>query len=188
MSRQLFFFESLGATSIQGRQLFKGGNYCFIDFWKFHNMNCCRNTCNDTLYDICYGAHLKVKLTKDLWSFFQSSLNNSLSHCGSLKFKKNTYLPSCCKSTYLLIYLLNIFEVEWKYKLVSIKCTFQCDKYSRETTTQGRKLLIIRTFLVRQVFKGDNYSREETIRGNTVSVFVQNRKKKEWKYFTLNKS
>jgi hypothetical protein len=36
------------------------------------------------------------------------------------------------------------------------------------TTIEGRKLLISRTFLVRQVFKEDNYSREETIRGNTV--------------------
>ena len=44
----------------------------------------------------------------------------------------------------------------------------RCDNYSRETTIQGRKLLISKTFLVRQVFKGDNYSREETIRGNTV--------------------
>ena len=52
------------------------------------------------------------------------------------------------------------------YQLVGL---FYCDKYSRETTIQGRKLLISRTFLVRQVFKGDNYSREETIRGNTVS-------------------
>ena len=45
----------------------------------------------------------------------------------------------------------------------------RCDNYSRETTIQGRKLLISKTFLVRQLFKGDNYSREETIRGNTVS-------------------
>ena len=50
---------------------------------------------------------------------------------------------------------------------------FDCDKYSRATTIQGRKLLISRTFLVRQVFKGDNYSREETIRGNTVVVFIK---------------
>ena len=51
----------------------------------------------------------------------------------------------------------------------------RCDNYSRETTIQGRKLLISKTFLVRQVFKGDNYSREETIRGNTVfcSVYVK---------------
>ena len=41
-----------------------------------------------------------------------------------------------------------------------------------ETTIQGRKLLISRTFLVRQVFKGDNYSREETIRGNTVHTVI----------------
>ena len=46
----------------------------------------------------------------------------------------------------------------------------RCDNYSRETTIQGRKLLISKTFLVRQVFKGDNYSREETIRGNTVAL------------------
>ena len=45
-----------------------------------------------------------------------------------------------------------------------LKITFICSA----TIIQGRKLLIIRTFLVRQVFKGDNYSREETIRGNTV--------------------
>ena len=36
----------------------------------------------------------------------------------------------------------------------------QCDNYSRETTIQGRKLLIIRTFCVRQLFKGGNYSRK----------------------------
>ena len=48
----------------------------------------------------------------------------------------------------------------------------RCDNYSRETTIQGRKLLISKTFLVRQVFKGDNYSREETIRGNTVFQFA----------------
>ena len=47
----------------------------------------------------------------------------------------------------------------------------RCDNYSRETTIQGRKLLISKTFLVRQVFKGDNYSREETIRGNMVDSF-----------------
>ena len=46
----------------------------------------------------------------------------------------------------------------------------RCDNYSRETTIQGRKLLISKTFLVRQVFKGDNYSKEETIRGNTVCI------------------
>ena len=46
----------------------------------------------------------------------------------------------------------------------------RCDNYSRETTIQGRKLLISKTFLVRQLFKGDNYSREDTIRGNTVYV------------------
>ena len=28
--KQLFFFWALGATTIQGRQLFKGGNYCFF--------------------------------------------------------------------------------------------------------------------------------------------------------------
>ena len=39
------------------------------------------------------------------------------------------------------------------------------------TIIQGRKLLINRTFWVRQLFKGDNYSREETIRGNTVFFF-----------------
>ena len=35
LSRQLFYFEAYGATSIQGRQLFKGGNYCFLYFLKF---------------------------------------------------------------------------------------------------------------------------------------------------------
>ena len=45
---------------------------------------------------------------------------------------------------------------------------FGCDNNSRETTIQGRKLLISRIFWVRQLFKEDNYSREETIRGNTV--------------------
>ena len=49
----------------------------------------------------------------------------------------------------------------------------RCDNYSRETTIQGRKLLISKTFLVRQVFKGDNYSREETIRGNTVHTYLK---------------
>ena len=42
-----------------------------------------------------------------------------------------------------------------------------CDHYSRAETNQGRKLLIIRRFLVRKLFKGGNYSRAETIRGNT---------------------
>ena len=143
-------------------------------------MNCCSNTCNDTLYDICYGAYLKVKLTKDLWSI-QWSLNNSLStHYHTvipLHFKR---IPIYLVAVNLLTYLVNIFEAEWKYKLVSIKCTFQCDKYTRETTIQGRKLLIIRTFLVRQVFKGDNYSREETVRGNTV---IDKRLKKHCLFF-----
>ena len=53
----------------------------------------------------------------------------------------------------------------------------RCDNYSRETTIQGRKLLISKTFLVRQVFKGDNYSREETIRGNTVTKSYSTEKK-----------
>ena len=44
----------------------------------------------------------------------------------------------------------------------------KCDYYSREETIQGRKLLIIRRFLMRKLFKGGKYSREETIRGNTV--------------------
>ena len=67
---------------------------------------------------------------------------------------------------YLITYFLNIIELEKIYKSANLKCT--CDKYLRETSIQGRKLLITRTFLVRQLFKGDNYSREETIRGNTV--------------------
>ena len=45
----------------------------------------------------------------------------------------------------------------------------ECDYYSREETIQGRKLLIIRRFLLRKLFKGGKYSREETICGNTVS-------------------
>ena len=43
-----------------------------------------------------------------------------------------------------------------------------CDHYSRAESNQGRKLLIIRRFLLRKLFKGGNYSRAETIRGNTV--------------------
>ena len=39
------------------------------------------------------------------------------------------------------------------------------------TIIQGRKLLIIRRFLLRKLFKGGNYSRAETIRGNTVFDF-----------------
>ena len=31
--RKLFFFGSWSAASIQGRKLFKGGNYCFLTFW-----------------------------------------------------------------------------------------------------------------------------------------------------------
>ena len=38
------------------------------------------------------------------------------------------------------------------------------------TIIQGRKLLIIKRFLLRKLFKGGNYSRAETIRGNTVFV------------------
>jgi hypothetical protein len=30
----LFFFGGLSVTSIQRRQLFKGGNYYLLDFWK----------------------------------------------------------------------------------------------------------------------------------------------------------
>ena len=134
---------SFSATTIQGRQLFKGGNYCFLEFWK-----------------------------ASVASFAHSKMESTRSH--TLKVLK---IPICIvtfaeKCTYLLTYLLNIFEVEKVYKSANLKCTFQCDKYSRETTIQGRKLLITRTFLVRQVFKGDNYSREETIRGNTVCIFL----------------
>ena len=49
---------------------------------------------------------------------------------------------------------------------------FKGDNYSRETTIQGRKLLISSPYLLPQLFKGDNYSREETIRGNTVVFFT----------------
>ena len=35
-----------------------------------------------------------------------------------------------------------------------------CDHYSRAETNQGRKLLIIRRFLLRKLFKGGNYSRK----------------------------
>ena len=38
-----------------------------------------------------------------------------------------------------------------------------CDQYSRAETNQGRKLLIIRRFLLRKLFKGGNYSRAEAI-------------------------
>ena len=44
-----------------------------------------------------------------------------------------------------------------------------CDLYSRAETNPGRKLLIIRRFLLGKLFKGGNYSRVETIRGNTVT-------------------
>ena len=49
-----------------------------------------------------------------------------------------------------------------------------CDHYSRVETNQGRKLLIIRSFLLRKLFKGGNYSRAETIRGNTVHNLFHN--------------
>ena len=45
---------------------------------------------------------------------------------------------------------------------------FGWGNYSREETIQGRKVLIIRRFLLRKLFKGGKYSREETICGNTV--------------------
>ena len=60
------------------------------------------------------------------------------------------------------MYLSRIYQVDWYILLLSIFM------YISETTIQGRKLIINRTFLARQVFKGDNYSREETICGNTV--------------------
>ena len=53
--RQLFFFGSWSAASIQGRKLFKGGNCCFFDLEKIqivaknfvvlvNKLNfCCRN-------------------------------------------------------------------------------------------------------------------------------------------------
>ena len=47
-----------------------------------------------------------------------------------------------------------------------------CGNYSRAETIQGRKLLIVRRFLLRKLFKGGNYSRAETIRGNTVCKYV----------------
>ena len=62
-----------------------------------------------------------------------------------------------------------------------------------KTTIQGRKLLISRTYLVRQVFKGDNYSRKETIYGKTV-LEIKDFKKKSienqllWKWKTNNLS
>ena len=33
--RKLFFFETYGATTIQGRKVFKGGNYCFCSQFNF---------------------------------------------------------------------------------------------------------------------------------------------------------
>ena len=50
--------------------------------------------------------------------------------------------------------------------------------YSRAESNQGRKLLIIRRFLLRKLFKGGNYSMAETIRGNTVpnATIIQGRK------------
>ena len=47
-----------------------------------------------------------------------------------------------------------------------------CDHYSRAETNQGRKVLIIKRFLLWKLFKGGNYSRAETIRGNTVFIRV----------------
>ena len=32
LPRQLFFFGTCSAASIQGRKLYKGGNYCFLNF------------------------------------------------------------------------------------------------------------------------------------------------------------
>ena len=50
LSRQLFFFEAHGATIIQGRQLFKGGNYCFLVFLGIYNLNCCRKLISKVKY------------------------------------------------------------------------------------------------------------------------------------------
>ena len=63
---------------------------------------------------------------------------------------------------------------------------FECDNYSREKTIQGRKLLIIRTFWVRQLFKGDNYSRETTILGR--KLFAEVRYITYHRIFTLSLS
>ena len=43
--------------------------------------------------------------------------------------------------------------------------------YVFATIIQGRKLLIIRRFLLRKLIKGGNYSSAETIRGNTVPTY-----------------
>ena len=49
--RKLFFFESFSAESIQGRKVFKGGNYCFFSLFvcirKFPALNNGRKYCNN---------------------------------------------------------------------------------------------------------------------------------------------
>ena len=64
-------------------------------------------------------------------------------------------------TTYLISYFFESF-IYFPRKL------FKGGNYSRAETIQGRKLLIVRRFLLRKLFKGGNYSRAETIRGNTV--------------------
>ena len=161
MSRQLFFFGTLGATTIQGRQLFKGGNYWFFAFIKHTWFELLSHLIN--IYCLAY-------IKKNHFLFFRTSATRK-----SCPIICDNHSFEGLKGDY---YLLSLKLNKWiQNKLVNLKCTcffwnLRCDNYSRETTIQGSKLLTSKTFLVRQVFKGDNYSREETIRGNTVLHFI----------------
>ena len=65
-----------------------------------------------------------------------------------------------------------VWSLNWRFWTLLYKVLIKCDRYSREETIQGRKLLKNRRFLLRKLFKGGNYSRAETIRGNTVYAYV----------------
>ena len=95
LSRQLFFFEAHGATIIQGRQLFKGGNYCFLGFFK--PIQTCANiksmvnfkvksTCNHTLIPFhCKGY---------LFTYLVDCKMSQLTYFVSLKMC-NQQVPIC---------------------------------------------------------------------------------------------
>ena len=77
----------------------------------------------------------------------------------------------CGKRKIELYLLLQKYKCD-HYSRAVLFIWLECDYYSREETIQGRKLLIIRRFLLRKLFIGGKYSREEIIRWNTVFHIV----------------
>ena len=126
------------------------------------NLNCCR-----TMY---------VKVSKSKKYFFLKL------HCPKTNNILDKILPyEAREESFSYTYVLCSFFGQWSFKkkcfwdlltfsLHNLNCfckyimIYLYNIYSA-TIIQRRKLLIIRTFWVRQLFKGDNYSREETIQG-----------------------